>query len=350
MAIDATPLAVSTGGITRYTIELSRALAETYPEDEIFMVSDQAFELPAGAPANLKRGRGPKGRLERYWWLWGLDRELGRIRAEIFHGTNFAVPYLPRRASVLSLHDLSPWMEPGWHHAADRVRRRTPLLIKLGVATMILTDSEAVRKQALDWFQIHPNRIVAVPLAAASRFRPVQPKFAWRYFLFVGTLEPRKNVHGLIEAWRAVRREHPVELVLAGRRRADFGALEPEPGLRVLGEVSDEDLPALYSGALAFVYPSWYEGFGLPVLEAMQCGAAVIASQGLSELTEEAAIRVDPSDIRALAEAMRALLTGTEWARGLREKSLRRAREFSWQRTARLTREVYEEARRRFEG
>ena len=157
----------------------------------------------------------------------------------MFHGTNFAVPYLPTRPSVLSLHDLSPWMDPGWHHNADRVRGRTPPLIGLGMATMILTDTEAVRRQAIDYFRIHPDRIVAAPLAASNRFRPApasQPRH--NYFLFVGTLEPRKNIPFLVDAWRPVRDRHGIELVLAGRSREDFPGLSNEPGLRILGESS----------------------------------------------------------------------------------------------------------------
>ena len=98
--------------------------------------------MPEGAPANLKRGGGPRNAVERRWWLWGIDRELGRLDADLVHGPDFAVPYIPRRPSVLTLHDLSPWMDERWHHAADRVRRRTPVLLELGMATMIITPSE----------------------------------------------------------------------------------------------------------------------------------------------------------------------------------------------------------------
>lgn len=357
VAIDATPLTVSTGGITRYTKELSLALATTFPEDEFILMSDQAFSMPGPCAANLKRAGVPRGRMERRWWAWGIDRELGRMEADVFHGPEFSVPYLSRFPSVLSLHDLSPWLDPGWHHAAGRVRKRTPLLIGFRLATMIITDTEAVRRQAIERFRIHPGRIVSVPLAANSpgyapncRKARASACDAAPYFLYVGTLEPRKNIPRLIEAWRAVRKLHSVDLVLAGRRRADFPELKEQPGLRVLGEVADEDLPELYTGALAFVYPSFYEGFGLPILEAMRCGALVIASKdpAIAEVAGGAAIHVDAGDARALTQTMMAAITQPEWAGRMREKSRRRASEFSWTRTARLTREVYDEARRRF--
>jgi alpha-1,3-rhamnosyl/mannosyltransferase len=150
----------------------------------------------------------------------------------------------------------------------------------------------------------------------------------------------------LVEAWRVLRRSHAVDLVLAGRRRPDFPELPPEPGLRILGEVPDRDLPGLYSNAVAFLYPSRYEGFGLPVLEAMQCGACVIVSSAVAEAGGDAASYAD--DASTLTQLMEMALTRPEWLAERRARSLSRAREFSWERTARLTYEVYQEARRRF--
>jgi glycosyltransferase involved in cell wall biosynthesis len=329
VAIDATPLTLSSGGLARYTSELTQALSAQFPEDQYILAS----------PA------------EPLWWLYGVQRQMNRNRATLFHGTNFEVPYLPTRPSVMSLHDLSPWMDPTWHHAADRVRSRAPALIRLGVATMIVTDSEAVRSQAISHFRIHPDRIVSVPLAASSKFRPTTcPPPAPPHFLYVGTLEPRKNIPLLLEAWRPLYNRNGIELHLAGRRREDFPALPDEPGLRILGEVSDDDLPALYSQALAFVYPSVYEGFGLPVLEAMQCGACVITSTdpAIAEVIGDAGPRLDPRDARPWTEALLACVRGGDWLEQRRAQSLARARQFSWERTARMTREVYAEAQRRF--
>jgi alpha-1,3-rhamnosyl/mannosyltransferase len=153
----------------------------------------------------------------------------------------------------------------------------------------------------------------------------------------------------LVEAWREVRRWHAVDLVIAGRKRGDFAEVPGifgEAGVRWLGEVPDAALPELYSGALALVYPSFYEGFGLPVLEAMQCGACVIASRAVEEAAGDAAIYA--GDTAELVQAMRAMCESPEWVAEMRAKSLARAREFTWERTARETYEVYREARRRF--
>src|SRR5258706_9409019 len=199
IALDATPLTVASGGVRRYTEELSRALAENFPEDEFWLLSDQPLDLPAPTFANLKIGHGPRNMLERRWWLWGLQAEIARLGINVFHGTDLSVPYLPVRRSVMTLHDLSPWMDPGWHIEADRVRGRTPMLLRLGLATIVITPSETVRRQALERFHLQNDRVVAVPLAASSTFKP-SPKHREGppYFLYVGTLEPRKNLPLLI--------------------------------------------------------------------------------------------------------------------------------------------------------
>ena len=351
IALDATPLTIPSGGVRRYTEELSRALAENFPEDEFWLLSDQRFELPSSAPPNLKMGQGPRNLLERRWWLWGLQGEISRIGINVFHGTDFAVPYLPVRPSVLTLHDLSPWMDPTWHAQADRVRNRTPTLLRLGLATMVITPSEAVRKQALERFRLQSSRVVVVPLAAGPNFHPVETRDSNPpYILYVGSLEPRKNLPLLLEVWREVRREHPIDLVLAGRRRDDFPEIAAEAGLHLKGLTPDHDLPSLYSGALAVVYPSCYEGFGLPVLEAMQCGAVVIASNdpAIAEVAGEAAILLDINDRQAWVRALTSLVQQPAQAQALRVKALARAAEFSWKKTAQLTREVYRYAVQRF--
>lgn len=306
IALDGTALSMTSGGLRRYTEELARALGD----------------------ADVLCAQGP------LWWSVRLPWKLRGY--DVFHGTNFEVPYLPVCPTVLTLHDLSPWMNAGWHRDAGRVRSRTPALIGLGLATLIVTHTEAVRRQAIEVLRIQPERVVAVPCGA--RMGRVETTPGRPYFLFVGTVEPRKNVPALIEAWRPLRER--VDLVIAGRKRADAPEILSEPGLRVEGEVSETRLAELYSGASALVYPSLYEGFGLPVIEAMQCGTPVIASRdaALMEVSGGVALHVDPS---GLTGAMRNVLAGQVPDR---DTLLRRGREFTWERTARLTREVYGEA------
>ncbi len=349
VALDATPLTLSSGGLRRYVEEMARALARCFPEDEYWLLSDQPFPAPAG-PGNLRCGGPPAGPLERRWWLVGLPRAIEQLSVDVFHGTNFEVPWLRRRPAVLTLHDLSPWLDADWRPPADRVRRRTPWLIRLGCADMIVTHTQAVRRQIIERFRVDGSRVVAVPLAAAAFFRPTESVPARRpYFLFVGTLEPRKNLSVLVEAFLRVRQRYDVDLILAGRRRADCPSLPACEGLICAGEVSDEELRRLYSGALACVYPSLYEGFGLPVLEAMQCGAPVIASRdaAIREVAGDGALLIEATDVRGWAQAMGALVERLDLRAFWRERALRRAAQFNWETTARLTREAYVEALRR---
>jgi glycosyltransferase involved in cell wall biosynthesis len=350
IALDATPLTVPSGGVRRYTEELTRALCDSFPGDQFWLLSDQKTALPFSR-ANLSPGYGPRNMLERRWWSWGLQGEFSRLGIDVFHGTDFAVPYLPLRPSVMTLHDLSPWLDPAWHSESDRIRNRTPMLLRLGLATMVITHSEAIRRAAIDRFHLQRDRVVAVPLAASASFRPSpghEPTPP--YLLYVGTLEPRKNIGFVLDLWRELRRELPVDLVLAGRRRADLPEIPAEPGLRLAGLTPEEELPALYSGALACLYPSYYEGFGLPVLEAMQCGALLIASRdpAVAEVAADGAILLDVADRAPWMDALRMAASQPERTRGQRERALARAGEFSWTKTARLTRAVYEQAIQRF--
>jgi glycosyltransferase involved in cell wall biosynthesis len=350
IALDATPLTVPSGGVRRYTEELARALCDTFPSDRFWLLSDQRTTL-SFERANLSIGQGPRNMLERRWWSFGLQGQISRLGIDVFHGTDFAVPYLPLRPSVMTLHDLSPWLDPGWHAEADRVRNRTPMLLRLGLATMVITPSEAIRRAAIERFRLQHDRVVAVPLAAGACFRPAPAvERSPPYLLYVGTLEPRKNIGLILDLWRELQREHPIDLVLAGRRREDFPEIPAEPGLRIAGLTPEEDLPGLYSGAAACLYPSYYEGFGLPVLEAMQCGALVIASRdpAIVEVAADGAILLDIDDRASWMDALRSAVAQSEQIREIRARALARAGEFSWTKTARLTRAVYEQAIQRF--
>jgi glycosyltransferase involved in cell wall biosynthesis len=353
IALDGTPLTVPTGGIRRYTEELACALAAGRQGDFVYLLSDGRVELPPGGPPNLKRGPGPMNAAERRWWLWGLRRELSRLAIDVFHGTDFAVPYLRSKPTVMTIHDLSPWRDETAEFTSERVRRRTPIVLGLGLATMVITPTEVIRRAAIERFRLAPERVVAVPHAASARFRPVvsdsPPPLP--YFLFVGTIGPRKNLTVLIDALHELRKSCPAELWIAGRAPEAVQCPDARQGVRWLGAVADENLPALYSGAAAALYPSTYEGFGLPVIEAMQCGTPVIASTdpAVTEVAGGAALHAATADVRAWVDAMRALLAAearAQWS----ERSLLRAAEFSWERTARRTRDVYEEARLRFDG
>ena len=199
VALDREPLALTSGGLKRYVEELTRALQALYPDD-------QYLYLPE-----------PRNVLERRWWLYGAERAATAAKIDVFHGTNFAIPFFTRRASVLTLHDLSPWRDPNWHNSkgAARIRRRAPYLLPR--ASHIITPSEAIRHEAITRFRIAPERITAIPLAASEHFHPVAQSGP-PYFLFVGTLEPRKGIGMMLEAWRATGRKIPLRIAAAAAR------------------------------------------------------------------------------------------------------------------------------------
>lgn len=353
IALDATPLILTSGGLPRYVSELALALASQFPEDDYLLLSDQPFSLPRpcggeSTPPNLTRGRGAQKELDRRWWLWGVRQAIRESGAQLFHGTNFEVPYLSDIPAILTIHDLSPWRNPEWHDSAGRVRRRTPWLVRFRRSRMILTVSEAVRREIINHFDVRPDQVRAVPLAASAMFRPVEGSTrsnpdAKPFFLFVGTLEPRKNVAALVEAWRATKQQTGADLIIAGRNRTDFVPIEPCEGLNLLGEVSDDQLPRLYSDALAFVYPTFYEGFGLPVLEAMQCGCPVITSHDPAVVEVAGGAAIHAHSTLELADAMRSVAANPRLRGDLQKAGLARAAAFSWTGTARDTRAIYSE-------
>ena len=201
---------------------------------------------------------------------------------------------------------------------------------------------------------ISEGRIRVTPLAASPEFRPVETRATEPYFLYVGNLEPRKNLERLIEAFaRMPQKEH--RLVIVGNRWYHGGAAEQKAralGLngrvKFLGYVPREDLPGLFSGATALVYPSLLEGFGLPIVEAMACGAPVITSNNSSmkEVAKDAAVLVDPRNVREMTDALVRVAEDEGLRKELSRRGLLRAKEFSWERTAELTREVYREVLR----
>lgn len=365
IVLDGSPLTVETGGIRRYTEELAIALRALGHGDEVLLLSDRPLRNPARVIAGgaAVRDDPPRGWRKR-WWSLGLASECVRWNASVFHGTDFAVPYLHRRPAVMTVHDLSPWRYPQWQPHAGRIRRRTPWMLRFGMADMVITVSQAVREEIVAHFRIPPDRTAVTPLAADERFHPeggtAPPGLSAHrgedgrtppFFLFAGTLEPRKNLDTLLSAWKETWPQTRTMLVIAGRLRQDMQAPQPAPGLLWLRDVTDDQLVWLYAHAEAVVYPSHYEGFGLPVLEAMQCGAPVVISRAkaLEELAGDTGLRFGADDPRGLGEALLHLSQNTALRQEQRERSLKRAAMFSWKKTAEATRMVYEEARRRFE-
>jgi glycosyltransferase involved in cell wall biosynthesis len=299
-----------------------------------------------------------------------LVNELRRRPVDLLHVQYTAPPFAPCPV-VATIHDLS------FEHLPQTFKRRSRMQLRLTVrrtarsASHVLVPSEHTRRDIIETYKLKPERVSLTPLAAPIHFAPVEDQREMRrvrelykikgdYILAVGSIQPRKNLAHLIAAYADLRRARPhanlPKLVLVGKKAwlydETLRAIE-EHGLGDLtvltGYVTDADLPALYTGALCFVYPSYFEGFGLPPLEAMQCGTPVITGNrtSLPEVVYDAGLLVDPFDKDALISALARLIDDSDLRARLRVKGLERARHFSWHETARLTLQAYKQAIRR---
>jgi glycosyltransferase involved in cell wall biosynthesis len=302
---------------------------------------------------------------------------------DLYHSSYYAIPELardhPRVRSVLTVHDIIPILHPEWCGMLGQgeVKRFHPefnlpgALATLTPETWIICPSQATRDDLCNHCggRIDPARVEVIPWAASGLFRPcddparlagVRERYhlpAGEYLLSLSTLEPRKNLDRLIRAFLGLLQQERIgdlSLVLAGKPGWDYGPIlqaargTPELAQRIVftGFVADADMAPLYSGALAFVYPSLYEGFGLPPLEAMQCGTPVIVSNttSLPEVAGDAGLLVDPRDEAAIAQAMLDLYRSPTLRRTLAQQGLERAGGFSWGRCAEETAGLYRRA------
>lgn len=265
----------------------------------------------------------------------------------------------PLRAArhVVTIHDVSVLEHPEWFSRRFGWWHRTLLPPLVRRARAVITVSAFSKARLVDCLGVPEERIVAIPNGVDATFQPIDAaerlpvlrryRLHRPYILTVGSLEPRKNLVRLCEAWRRIAPGHPgIDLVIAGRAGPSFRHIRAidraGSRIRLLGAISDADLPSLYSGALVFAWPSLYEGFGLPVLEAMACGVPVVTSAGsaLPEVAGEAGLLVDPTCVDAIAGALDHLIRDPSARARHRELGLARARRFTWERAAAKTWQV----------
>src|SRR5687768_5684050 len=365
IGLDGMPLVQHRTGVGTYTLELARSLAAQAPQDQFQLISPLRGEETASGdvlPANLELICSRPNLFQRRWWTIGLPSYLRNHPVDLFHGTNYEVPLRAQCPTVVTIHDLSLLLHSSTHEA--RAVRRARLLLPLMArrAKLIITPSEPIKNEVCEHLRIQSKKVFAVPLAPRANFTPLELartietrrrlNVEDEFLLFVGTIEPRKNLLTLVRALEEVLRttELRPQLVIAGKVgwKVDdvLAELQGSPNadrLRLIGFVSDNDLRALYSSCRAFVYPSVYEGFGLPPLEAMACGAPVVSSR-VPSIKESVARVISATDWRSLAGAMVELLTDEQARQSLSIRGREYAQEFSWQRTAALTRQVYAQA------
>lgn len=354
-------------GIGRYAFSLAGALAPMLSGEElvVFVASEEAntrYDLYALAACPNVELVPVEVAPTRPWGQRSLARLVSRCAIDLLHSPTYTLPVgLPCRV-VATVHDLIPRAMPEvLPRLAQRAAYRMLTRLAVTVADRVIADSEATRRDLARFLGLRGARAVVVPLGVGAPFRPCPPPEVADtlrlygvdrpYVLYVGTNKPHKNLPALLTAWHAlsaaVRDKHVLLWVGAHDPRypAVQSAVQSQGGdtVRALGTVPEEHLAALYSGATCVVHPSLYEGFGLPVLEAMACGTPVIcaARSSLPEVAGDAAWFFDPVQPESLGQALGRLLGDSDLRRKLAEKGLARARQYTWERTAALTLAIY---------
>ena len=362
-------------GTEGYSLHLLRALLKQDAQNQYILYYNQpprARLLPE--QANVQQRVIPFPRL---WTHLRLSWEMLSRPPDVLFVPAHVLPLVHPRRTVVTIHDLGYYHEPDAHPPRQRAYLEWATRYNAQSATRIIADSEATKRDLVEILAIPADKIRVVYLGVEERFHPVQNAaqiaavratyaIPGPYILYVGTLQPRKNLARLVEAFGRVVRaldtgyeganpysaadpQRRLSLVLAGSKGWWYEDIfrtvqEMELADRVIfpGYVNDDDLPALYSGADLFVLPSLYEGFGLPVLEAMACGTPVVASNvsSLPEIVGDAGLLANPTDPADLARAMTRVLLDPARAGEMRRRGLARARRFSWERCARETLEV----------
>jgi glycosyltransferase involved in cell wall biosynthesis len=375
IGIDARTLTGNRSGVGNYLLNIIEAGAfddhvvyayydtpeETLPDIDAPEETDFRWRL-IESPDLVNRISGPA---QPIWWInITLHRELKRDGMDAFFGPNFVQPVLFDKPSVIIVHDVIHRTLPEVHTKTYRLYLRTFLAASVRQADRVLTVSEHSKNDFLQYHPLSTDRVRVAYGAADGVYRPRDLASETRerlcqtfgipdqFILYVGNIEPRKNLVAVIEAMHRFSDEERPALVVVGKEHLAYGALERmleqcpfRDQIHFTGYVPDDDLPLLYNMSSLFVYPSLYEGFGLPVLEAMQSGTPVITSDRTSipEVVDNAGVTLDPNDRDAIANAIQRLWTNEEVREEYRERGLRQAENFSWNRTATKISETIEQ-------
>lgn len=338
--IDGRPLVGNRTGIGVHTAEIAGRL----PFDPPPLIASHV-DITNREGIEHCRFQADRARLGVIW----QQRDLPRIDADVLWGPHGTLPVVWRKPSVVSLHDFTSITTPGRHRLKTVLSFNAFIARSLEQATRVACVSRVIADEAMRGFAVPAQKIEIVPNGVdASFFSPEGEE--GDYLLFAGTLEPRKGIDDLLDAWRSLAPPRPRlvlcgdrgwrgvgQTLLSGRGQTGVSVLR-EPGVTITGYVTREELRELYRHAIAFVYPSRYEGFGIPPLEAMACGAPVIATRtgAIPEFAGDAALLVAPNDRAALREALARVVRDRALRDDLRVRGPQRAREFGWDRGAAL--------------
>ncbi len=354
-------------GLGRYAESLTRALVAADPDRYGLFYNRERGVTPLLGLAHVPTRTVALG--YKPWrtlvWLGQLGRlNFDRLlpNAQLFHATEHLLLPLRSIPTIFTVHDLIFRRLPAHHKPLNRWYLNLTMPLYCRRATHVIAISECTRRDLVAAYDVPPEKITVVHEAADPVFRPATPEHVARvcarydlpdrYLLFVGTIEPRKNLTRLLAAFETLLAEGLTDrLVIVGRRGwlygdffARLGRSPARDAVIFPGYVPDADLPALYAGAQALAFPSLYEGFGLPVLEAMACGTAVACSDAssLPEIAGDAALLFDPDEIESIIDTLRRLLLDAALRADLRRRGFEQAGRFSWGRVADETRSVYD--------
>lgn len=347
------------GGIGRYTWELCKGLRNDARVSPLFFAGKQLIHEPSCLLVAKERRAG-RGLLTRTFDRW---RARNALRKTLVHGPNYFLPAGVERG-IITVHDLSVLHYPELHPAARVTDFERNLQRSIDKACHLITDCEMIRSEVIEFAGVAAERVTAVPLGISEQFRPVtleeRAPVLRRYDLPLGgygltlsTLEPRKRIDRLISAWRELPRQtrDRYPLVIAGAAGWNNAALHTEieraaaeGWVLPLGFVAEADLPAIYSGAALFAYPSVYEGFGLPPLEAMASGVPTIVAAGscLVEVTKGAAMVAHPDDIAGFIRILLQALEDTQWRNEAISAGIQVASGYTWEGCVDQTLAVYQ--------
>lgn len=307
-------------------------------------------------------------RNKKFWDEYYLPKRLKRLKPDIFHlpQNGLGLPFKKYSKYVVTVHDLIPYTMPETCGKSYLEKFTTEMPFILDIADLIITVSQYSKDDIIKYFNVPDEKIKVIHLAADSMFRRMDKDMAWDllkhkyhystdYILYLGGFSPRKNVDGLLKAYKAIYKELPgrYDLMILGsskdnhyEMRKKVKELGIEERVVFAGYIPYEHLPLFYNCASLFVYPSFYEGFGLPPLEAMTCGTPVITSNvtSIPEVVADGAILINPYNLDELAQAMYNVLTDTNLSQELSIRGIQRAYQFSWKKTALQTIQAYKEA------
>jgi glycosyltransferase involved in cell wall biosynthesis len=367
IAIDVTSVPPQKGGVGFYLAGLIDALQKVDNDNHyvIFADESQCPDFKVDASTFTVVGMSNKRRPTRLLWeQLVLPAMIKKLRIDVLHSPHYTRPLRDLScASVVVFHDMTFYLLPRHHVFWKKLFFCNIIPLSARKADRIIAVSESTKRDMQEILGISGNKIDVIMHAVSTSYRPDIPQscievvsrkynLPQEYILFVGTIEPRKNVPRLIEAYRQLVKEEPTapSLVIVGLRGwhlRDFEKKFREDALvgKIIttGYLVEEDLPAVYAGASLFVYPSLYEGFGIPLLEALACGVPSVTSNvsAMPEVAGDAAIFIDPYDTQSLSSAMLRVLRNDILRQELRQRGIRRAHAFSWEKAAIQTIETY---------